>query len=118
MQARDEAIDFAEDAELHGASFPEALGLPPLGLFIAGQRLIGLSSELAFDAGLESLAAWIERHAATPFQVDLEGDPMLSRFAALSFLCDVQSRWHRGGWQRKTAKLRLVERERGGGTCR
>ncbi|KYF89325.1 hypothetical protein BE17_28205 [Sorangium cellulosum] len=59
LQCRDDAMDGAEDAAVHGVSVPDALGYAPGGLFRAAPRVGRAAASLAAEGGFHRLAAWL-----------------------------------------------------------
>jgi hypothetical protein len=82
-QCLDDAVDQAEDALLHGVSFPTALGYPPGGLVRAAPRVARLGAEMARAGGFLRLGEWLTERTRELDAVGAGGDPLQNEMAAL-----------------------------------
>lgn len=83
LQCIDDAMDDVHDREIRGASFPEALGLPPNGLLAAAPGLVHQAADHARAAQFHELSQWLTRVGNTFEGRPVPGDPLRNALAAL-----------------------------------
>jgi hypothetical protein len=74
LQCIDDALDSADDARRHGVNAPELLGLSASVLVRATPALISSALQLAREAELHRLAAWLQRYLRFCEQLEPEGN--------------------------------------------